>query len=38
MGKILMIYLGFRNCVTIIIGIVYLYKIKKREKIFPKIR
>ncbi len=37
MGKILMIYLGFRNCVTIIIGIVYLYKIKKREKFFPKL-
>ena len=37
MGKILMIYLGFRNGVTIIIVIVYLYKIKKREKFFPKL-
>lgn len=37
MGKILMIYLEFRNGVTIIIVIVYLYKIKKREKFFPKL-
>lgn len=37
MGKNLMLYLAVRNGILIIVGIGYLYKIVKKEKLLPKI-